>query len=106
MDAGILADPARPWLFSVCATAKVENFGPPIETAMLSPSPAHDSQEMFRDLQRRAREAGVALRPPPPEPTTCCGRGCNGCVWEGFYAAATFWQEDALAALAEAQAIR
>jgi len=70
------------------------------------PSPTQHTQDMFRDLVQRAQYAGVVLRPPPPEPTTCCGRGCNGCVWEGFYAAATFWREDALAALAEAQATR
>ena len=29
---------------------------------------------------RRSMEIGTALRPPPPAPTTCCGRGCNGCV--------------------------
>ena len=48
------------------------------------------------------REGGIAnldaaLRPPPPEPTTCCQRGCNGCVWEGFYAALHHWRADALA---------
>jgi hypothetical protein len=51
-------------------------------------------------LQARAAAAGIVLRQPPPEPTTCCGRGCNGCVWEGFYDATRFWEEDALAALA------
>ncbi|MGD9773597.1 oxidoreductase-like domain-containing protein [Diaphorobacter sp.] len=53
----------------------------------------------FASLQAEAARAGVTLRPPPPEPTTCCGRGCNGCVWEGFYAAAAWWQEDAQALL-------
>ena len=53
----------------------------------------------FAALQARAASAGIVLRKPPPEPTTCCGRGCNGCVWEGFYDAARFWEEDALAAL-------
>jgi len=51
---------------------------------------------VFRHLQQRAEVQGVTLRAPPPEPTTCCGRGCNGCVWEGYFAAALWWREDAL----------
>jgi hypothetical protein len=54
----------------------------------------------FAELQARAARAGIVLRKPPPEPTTCCGHGCNGCVWEGFFDAARYWEEDALAALA------
>ncbi|MFY9479455.1 MAG: oxidoreductase-like domain-containing protein [Aquabacterium sp.] len=50
----------------------------------------------FQALQERAASQGLTLRPPPPEPTTCCGRGCNGCVWEGFYAAANYWRDEAL----------
>ncbi|WP_017761142.1 oxidoreductase-like domain-containing protein [Pseudacidovorax intermedius] len=61
-------------------------------------------RELFARMQRRAAEAGVPLRPPPPEPTTCCGRGCNGCVWDGFYAAADWWMEDAQEALCAAKA--
>jgi hypothetical protein len=71
-----------------------------------TPRPAEHAQALFRDLTQRATAAGITLRSPPPLPTTCCGRGCNGCVWEGFYAAATFWQEDALAALADAEVAR
>ncbi len=47
--------------------------------------------------QRRGLDLDRALRPPPPEPATCCGRGCNGCVWEGFYTALDHWRKDALA---------
>lgn len=50
-------------------------------------------------FQRVAASAGTALRAPPPEPVGCCGRGCQGCVWEGYYAALAFWREDALLTL-------
>ena len=50
--------------------------------------------------QQRAQAAGIALRPAPPQPTSCCGRGCNGCVWEGYYGALGFWLEDAAEAMA------
>lgn len=59
-----------------------------------------EAQALFRDLQQRALAVGVVLRAPPPEPTTCCGRGCNGCVWEGWYAAVDYWREEALLRLA------
>lgn len=54
---------------------------------------------VFAQLQQRLANAGLALRAPPPVPTTCCGRGCNGCVWEGFYDAANYWRDDALETL-------
>ena len=70
---------------------------------MTHPAPPTDlpsALAMFAVLQARAQACGVTLRQPPPEPTSCCGRGCNGCVWEGFYTALDGWRSDALALLA------
>jgi len=50
-------------------------------------------------LQQRARAAGITLRAPPTEPTTCCGRGCSGCVWESYDNAVDYWCEQAEEAL-------
>ncbi|MDH4376044.1 MAG: oxidoreductase-like domain-containing protein [Ramlibacter sp.] len=43
--------------------------------------------------------ANLSLREPPPEPTSCCGRGCSGCVWESYFYAVAWWLEDAADAL-------
>lgn len=51
-------------------------------------------------LRNAGIEPGETFRHAPPEPTGCCGRGCNGCVWEGYYAALQWWREDALEAIA------
>lgn len=55
-----------------------------------------DAIVLFSALQQRAGAAGIKLRTPPSEPATCCGRGCNGCVWEGYYSAVDYWREEAL----------
>ena len=60
---------------------------------------APSAQAVFAYAQHLAQQQGLTLREAPSEPTTCCGRGCNGCVWEGFFTAATFWREDAVMAL-------
>jgi hypothetical protein len=44
-------------------------------------------------------DLNAALRPPPPEPTSCCERGCNGCMWEGYFEALHHWRADSLALL-------
>lgn len=59
------------------------------------PDPCHTAQARVRALQQRALEAELALRAPPPWPTSCCGRGCNGCVWESYHSALDYWCEEA-----------
>lgn len=73
-----------------------------MSVAHLSAMPVRDAataQAMFAYAQQLGDGRGVKFRLPPPEPTTCCGRGCNGCVWEGFVMAANYWREDAVALL-------
>jgi Oxidoreductase-like protein, N-terminal len=53
------------------------------------------AEQSFAVWQTRAAQHGITLRMPPPVPTTCCGKGCAGCVWESYFDAAQFWIEDA-----------
>lgn len=59
------------------------------------------AQTMFRVLQDAAHAKGLSLRTPPQEPTSCCGKGCNGCVWEGYYEAVVYWRDEALLILSD-----
>jgi len=64
------------------------------------------ARALFAQAQALAHARGLSLRPPPPEPTTCCERGCNGCVWEGYFDALEYWRHEALEKLASAAECR
>jgi hypothetical protein len=53
-------------------------------------------------VEQLAVQSGITLRAPPPKPTSCCGRGCKGCVWEAYYGAVSYWLEDASQLLQQA----
>lgn len=58
-----------------------------------------DAGALIAAVHALARDAGKPLRPPPPLPTSCCGRGCSGCVWQGYFAALVYWRDQAVAVL-------
>jgi hypothetical protein len=65
----------------------------------LLPTSAYQAKQWIADLNARLAAHGIVMQEPPDEPTSCCGRGCNGCVWESYMSAVAYWCERARAAL-------
>ncbi|MEF8721107.1 MAG: oxidoreductase-like domain-containing protein [Candidatus Accumulibacter delftensis] len=58
-----------------------------------------DAQSIVGEIEALLSTRQLSLRLPPPVPNTCCGRGCNGCVWQGYYQALGYWRDQARALL-------
>ncbi len=56
-----------------------------------------DAQTIVREIEALLGQRKLSLRPPPPVPIACCGRGCNECVWQGYYEALAGWRDQARA---------
>jgi hypothetical protein len=56
-----------------------------------------DVRKRVERLQQAAQAAGRTLNAPPeePDPRTCCGRGCNPCMYTYYFDAFEVWQEGA-----------
>jgi hypothetical protein len=63
------------------------------DSRTLLPANADQARQWIADLAAQLTQSGLLFRDPPEEPTSCCGRGCNGCVWEGYLHAAGYWCE-------------
>lgn len=55
------------------------------------PANADQARQWIDDLGTQLAQRDIFFRDPPEEPTSCCGRGCNGCVWEGYLNAVGYW---------------
>lgn len=63
------------------------------EPKNIIPSNAYQAKHWIAEHSLKLVQNQISFRDPPEEPTSCCGRGCNGCVWEGYLSAVGYWCE-------------
>ncbi len=54
----------------------------------------HEARTEIARLQSAALSRNVAIPAPPdmPDPRTCCGRGCNPCMFTYYFEALEAWR--------------
>jgi hypothetical protein len=62
------------------------------------PESRAEAEALIEAVRARAAccKPPVELGEAPEAPNSCCGRGCNGCVWEGYFSAVTYWRDEAM----------
>lgn len=71
------------------------------DPAYSTPTNAAEASAWMEALHAALEERDIFFRDQPEAPTTCCGRGCNGCVWEGYLFASAYWCHQARTLIAE-----
>jgi hypothetical protein len=66
------------------------------------PDNAYQARQWIKALLLQLAQQQQTMRDPPEEPDSCCGRGCDGCVWFGYFDAVGYWCEQARQALLKA----
>ena len=59
------------------------------------PDNAFEAKKWISALSAELSRQNIPFRDAPEEPTSCCGRGCNGCVWDGYLHAVGYWCDQA-----------
>ncbi len=74
------------------------------DITQLVPTDLPTALSMEAYLRAQALRQGVDLdtvfRPPPSAPNSCCGRGCEGCVWGYYFTAVQQWRDEVCKLLA------
>ena len=65
------------------------------QTTFSVPSSLAEARALIAAVRVKASGREIPEPPEEPLPESCCGRGCEGCVFVTYYAALDAWRRDA-----------